>query len=267
MAQKATALVMAACRRGVDDPVAKLQNKSHKCLVEIDGVVMLERVIDTLLVAGCFERIYVSIESEEPLRTVPRLCEWLDQKRIMTVKSRDTLADSVLSAARDIPEPLPLIVTTGDNALHTPELIRSFMDQFWAHDGDVMVAFTNADVVRQDYPTIGLAYHILKDGGYSACNLYGLRREAALKTARIFESGGQFGKRHLRILKAFGIMPFILYKLKLVGLEQLMQRIGRNLGCTVDTAMLDYSFGPIDVDNLQFFAIAEETLKHRRHAA
>ena len=30
-------LVMAASRRGVDDPVARIQGLSHKCLVTLDG--------------------------------------------------------------------------------------------------------------------------------------------------------------------------------------------------------------------------------------
>ena len=43
-----TALVMAASRQGVDDPVAMLQDKSHKCLVEIDGIAMIDDVRDPL---------------------------------------------------------------------------------------------------------------------------------------------------------------------------------------------------------------------------
>ena len=107
---------------------------------------------------------------------------------------------------------------------------------------------------------------MLKDGGYSACNLYALRREKSLSAVRVFESGGQFGKRHKRILKAFGITPFIVYKLKLMGLNGLITLIGRKLRVTIDPVLLDYPFGPIDVDNKNSFDITEETLKKRRGA-
>ena len=103
----------------------------------------------------------------------------------------------------------------------------------------------------------------MKDGEFSACNLYGLRSEKALKAIRIFEGGGQFGKRHLRILKAFGIMPFIHYKLRTLSAQELMDKIASNLGVTADTLMLDYPEGPIDVDNPQFFTIAERMLRLR----
>lgn len=263
----ATVLVMAASRKGVDDPVARLQGKSHKCLVEIDGQVMLERVLDALIDSDCFNRIYVSVEDEAILRATPRMDAWFREGRVALVRSSGNLADSVLSAVDVIPNPLPLIITTGDNALHTPELIRDFMRAFWTRDEDVSLAFTRDDVVLRDYPESGLAFHRLKDGGYSACNLYGLRRERALSAVRVFESGGQFGKRHKRILKAFGVTPFILYKLKLTGLAGLIAVIGRKLRVSIDPVLLEYPFGPIDVDNKHSFDITEETLRKRREAA
>jgi GTP:adenosylcobinamide-phosphate guanylyltransferase len=263
----ATILVMAASRRGVNDPVAQLQNKSHKCLVEIDGQVMLERVVEVLIESECFSSIYVSVESEDILRATPKMSAWVDEGRMSFVASSGNLADSVLSAVDVIPNPLPLIITTGDNALHTPELVRDFMRAFWTRDEDVSVAFTRDDVVLRDYGNSGLAFHMLKDGGYSACNLYGLRRERSLQAVRVFESGGQFGKRHKRILKAFGVTPFIVYKLKLMGLAGLVGLIGRKLGVTIDPVLLNYPYGPIDVDNKNSFEITEATLKKRRGAA
>lgn len=261
-----SALIMAAGRKGVKDSVAALQNKSHKCLVEIDGVVMLVRVVETLIESGRVGDIYVSVENEGVLRGVPQLAEWLDNGTIHVADSRDTLADSVLAAIETMPNPLPLMITTGDNALHTPELVRDFMDDFEKGDRDVAVAFSTAEDVMRDFPDVGLAYHRIKGGAYSACNVYGLRNERALNSIRIFEGGGQFGKKHWRILKAFGVMPFILYKLKLSGVDGLMHRIGRNLGVTVDVVLLEYSYGAIDVDNPQFFEITERALAERRLA-
>jgi len=258
---------MAGSRKGIDDPVARLQNKSHKCLVEIDGVVMLERVIEVLIDSGCFKRIYISIEEEAPLRTVPRISAWLDDGTVAFVPSRERLPDSIIAAAEVIESPFPLVLTTGDNALHTPEFVRTFVEGFAAADEDLSVAFTRAEDVRREYPEILLAYHELKDGGVSACNLYGLRSEKALTAVRVFEGGGQFGKKHFRILKAFGLMPFILYKLKAVTSDNLMRRIGRSLGVTIDTVFLPEAFGPIDVDNPQFFDISEKALAKRRLAA
>lgn len=266
-AGQATLVVLAASRKGVDDPVARLQGVSHKCLVMLDGQVMLERVVEVALDSGCFERIFISIEDEAVVRSVPRLAAWMDQGRLGVVKSGDSLAVSIRLAAETLDNPLPMIITTGDNALHTPAVLRDFMDQFWRVEGDVALGFTTAAVVLRDVPDSTLAFHWLKDGGFSSTNLYGLRHERALDTARIFEGGGQFGKKHWRILKAFGVMPFILYKLKSVTGQQLLSRIARNLGVTADLILLDYAFAPIDVDNPASFAQTEAILQARREQA
>ncbi len=257
-------LVLAASRSGADDPVARLKNVSHKCLAPIDGVVMLERVVQTILDSGAFGQIYIAIENEDLLRTVPALARWLDDGVIRMAPCRNNLADSVLAAVEVMDAPFPLFITTGDNALHTPQILRDFADQFAKLHGDVAAGFTTAAKVMEDYPQVGLAYHRLKDGGFSSCNLYALRSPKALKAVRIFEGGGQFGKRHWRIVKAFGLWSFVLYRFRLATLDELMQRIARNMGITADTIMLPYSYGPIDVDNIAFFEISEQALAKRR---
>jgi len=122
-------------------------------------------------------------------------------------------------------------------------------------------------VVLREFADSGLAFHQLKDGGSSSCNLYGLRNARALTAVKVFEGGGQFGKRHMRILKAFGVWPFVLYKLKLTTMRGLIGAIGRRLGVTMAPVMLDYPFGPIDVDHKHSFDITEAALIRRREAA
>jgi GTP:adenosylcobinamide-phosphate guanylyltransferase len=260
-------LVMAASRRGVDDPVAKIQGLSHKCLVTLDGQVMLERVLEALVDSGCFGKIHVSVDRADILTATPRMKGWVDEGRVIFVQSHGNLADSVLKAVDEIDSPLPMIITTGDNALHTPEIIRDFVRDALASSADAVVGFTSEDVVLQDYANSGLAFHRLKDGGFSSCNLYALKTLNSLKAVKIFEGGGQFGKRHMRILKAFGVWPFIIYKLKLKGLPGLLNAIGRRMKVSVDVSWLDYPWGPIDVDHKHSFDLTEATLVKRREAA
>jgi len=262
-----TALILAASPRGAGDPVARLQGVSHKCLVRIAGRPMIERVVDTLLATGGFERIVVSIESEAVLRALPRCAQWLDAGVLEVLPSRANLAESITAIAEQVAEPLPLVVTTGDNALHTPELVADFLARFLAGDADVALAFTAEDVVSPAVPDSGLAFHRLRDGGFSSCNLYGIRSRKGLDSARVFRSGGQFGKRHWRILRAFGLLPFVLYKLKLATAAGLLRRIGRNLGVAVEIVMLAYPEGPIDVDGPASFHLSERLLRQREARA
>jgi len=264
-----TGLILAAGRAGIVDPVAASQNKSHKCLVEIAGRIMLERVVDSLMQSGGVQPIFVSIEDEAALRTVPTLAQWLDDGTIRVVKSARNLADSVISGIQQIEKELgpdaawPIVVTTGDNALQTPGMVQDFLDQSLASDSDIAMAFTRDDVVLQEHPEPGLAFHRLKDGGFSANNLYLLRSANSLSAVNVFRSGGQFGKRHMRILKSFGVLPFILYKMKATTGAKLLARIGRNLGIKLEMILSPFADGPIDVDNMGSYTLCEAILKKR----
>lgn len=262
-----TALVMAASRQGVDDPVARLQDKSHKCLVSIDGIAMIERVIQTLIDSACFGRILVSIENEKVLQGLKSTRRWLAESVIEVVPSSGNLADSVISIGNMDKQPLPLIITTADNALHTPELVRDFVAAFTQGKADVAVAVTRESTVLAQYPHGEFGFFRFRDGGYSFCNLFGIRSPRGLEGAKIFRTGGQFRKHPWRILGIFGVLPLLLYKLRLVGLDGFIRRVTGKLGLMIDAVRMPYAYAPIDVDNVKTFAFSEQTLQQRRQAA
>jgi len=262
-----TALVLAASRQGVDDPVAKIQDKSHKCLVTIDGVAMIERVVQTLIDSECFGRILISIESEQVLESLPAAMRWLRQGVIEIVPSSGNLADSVVGLSRTVKDPLPMVITTADNALHTPELVRYFVAAFARSTADAAVATTPENTVITEYPDGEFGFFRFKDGGYSFCNLFGIGSSSALEAATIFRSGGQFRKHPWRVLKVFGVLPLILLKWRLITLDNFTRRITRKLGINVDVVRLPYPFAPIDVDNPKTFEFSEKLLRARRQGS
>ena len=85
--RKATALILAASRLGPQDIVAQSQNVSHKCLITLDGMVMLERVVGEVKKAKDIDRIFVSIEKEELIDSVPALKEMREKGEIQKSKS------------------------------------------------------------------------------------------------------------------------------------------------------------------------------------
>jgi GTP:adenosylcobinamide-phosphate guanylyltransferase len=265
--KKYTALVLAASRRGAQDPVAQIQGLSHKCLVTLNGVPMVERVIDSLRKAKNIGRVFVSIETPEILRAVPTLAAMLDKGEIIAVQSEGNLAQSVYSAVSAINDPFPLIISTADNALHTSELADYFCDEIDKGSSDVFVGMTRAQLILDKYPGGQRAFHRLKDGAYSSCNLYGIKTQQGVKAAEAFATGGQFGKKPHRIIAAFGIIAFILYKLRLVPLAGVMRQISRALKINVEAALIPWAEGPIDVDNAKDYALVTSILEAREGKA
>ena len=103
------ALVLAA-QRGVEDPLAGLSPKGHKCLLPIAGRPMIERVVAALIAAQEVGEIAISIDRREVLEEVPGFAELIAAKRLRVVQSAATPATSVLEgvAALDIAQRSPL---------------------------------------------------------------------------------------------------------------------------------------------------------------
>lgn len=259
--QTFTALVLAASRKGPGDAVAQIQNKSHKCLVSLNGTAMIERVIQTVVDTKAVSRIFVSVEDPAILREVPKVAAWLDSGVIMPVQSLGNLAESVFSAVKEIPDPYPLIITAGDNALHTPDMLEHFCAEMSKSDADAFIAMTQAQLILDKYPEGARAFHRLKDGAYSSCNLYGVTNDKGVNGAKPFATGGQFGKKPMRIAKGFGLFSLILYKLQWLTLDGVAKRISKAIKAKTDAVLMPWAEGPIDVDNPKDYALVTKILK------
>lgn len=256
-----TALVMAASRRGATDPVAQATGVAQKSLAPVAGVAMISHVLRALRGSAAVGRIFVSIERAALLDGVP------DSEGVIVVPSAATLADSVFAAVRAMPaDPWPLLITTSDNALHTPTLLDEFARASLASGADVTVAMTPATVTLAKYPQGIRAFHHFKDGDASGCNLYALMNGRALIAARAFAGGGQFGKKPWRVLRAFGPGLFIRHILRRLTMDEAIAGAGKAFGLEIRAVRLDIAEAPIDIDNTADLALAEEVLRARESA-
>ncbi len=259
-----TALVLAASR-GSLDPLAQAGGVSHKSFIDIAGTPMLERVVRSLVESGRVQRLIVSIERDSIDEARRILAGVPGAAGIEYVPSRENIGTSVIAAASD-PARLPMIITTGDNALHTPELIRSFCASLDGLTADGALGLTRAELILEKYPGGQRAFHRFADGAFSSCNLYAFLHPAAVGAARIFNSGGQFGKKPKRLIGAFGLLAFMLYKSRWLRLETFLRLLSRGLGISVAPIDIPFAEGPIDVDRMEDWQLAEEIIALREAA-
>ena len=123
--QSYTGLVLAASRGNLD-PLAQAGGVSHKCFIDISGQPMLRRVVRAVMESGRIGRTIVAIEPDSIDEAKAILAGLPGAETIEYVASRDNIASSVDAVAST--DLLPLIITTGDNALHTAEMVRFFCD-------------------------------------------------------------------------------------------------------------------------------------------
>ncbi|MFC2952582.1 NTP transferase domain-containing protein [Marinicaulis aureus] len=242
---RCTALVLAASR-GSLDPLAQAGGVSHKCFIDIAGQPMLRRVVGAVLESGRAKRTIVLIEQESIEEAKAILAGLPGAEHITYMPSQDNIGSSVAAVAA--PDMLPLVITTGDNALHTGEMFGFFCDALDGLTDDVAVGLTPATYVLEKYPDGNRAFHRFRDGAYSSCNLYAILTPHGIEGAQVFKSGGQFGKKPRRLIGAFGLFAFLLYRSRLFTLRTVLQTLSRGIGVRTAPVLMPYAEGPIDVD-------------------
>jgi len=255
-----TALGLAASRGNLD-PLAEAGGVSHKCFIDIAGRPMLRRVVEAVMASGRIGRTIVGIEEASIAEAKALLAPLPGAEAIEYVASRETIGASVAAVAGE--DMLPLVITTGDNALHTAEMVRYFCDALDGLEEDGALGLTPAEVVLAAYPEGNRAFHRFRDGAFSSCNLYALLTPRALAAPRIFNSGGQFGKKPKRLIGAFGLVAFMLYKSRLFTLRTVLNALSRTIGIRTAPVLMPFAEGPIDVDRMQDWQLANRIIAGR----
>jgi CTP:molybdopterin cytidylyltransferase MocA len=265
-----TALVLAASRGNLD-PLAQAGGVSHKCFIDIAGQPMLRRVVQAVIESDRMSRIIVSIEegSIEEAREI--LAPLTGAESIVYFPSHDNIATSVAAVGEAFPDSLPLVITTGDNALHTGEMVRYFCDALGAaaaEGADGAIGLTPATYVLEKYPEGNRAFHRFRDGAFSSCNIYALLTRKALEEGpKVFRGGGQFGKKPKRLIGAFGLVAFLAYRSRRFRLAAILKFLSRAVGIRTAPVLMPFAEGPIDVDRPQDWELANRIVREREAAA
>ena len=258
-----TGLVLAASRGNLD-PLAQAGGVSHKCFIDISGQPMLRRVVRAVLESGRIGRTIVAIEPDSIEEAKAILADLPGAAGIEYVASRENIAASVDAVAT--PDILPLVITTGDNALHTDEMVRFFCDALdWVNE-DAAIGLTPAHYILEKYPEGNRAFHRFRDGAFSSCNIYALMNARSLKATRVFATGGQFGKRPKRLIGAFGLSAFLIYKSRLLKLRTFLKFLSLAIGVKTAPVLMPFAEGPIDVDRMQDWDLANRIVRDREAA-
>jgi len=252
------AIVLAAQRPGVVDPLAAAAGLSQKCLVPVEGMPLIAHVVRALFATPGLHALRVSVEPE----VVPMLRAALPEGScpVEYVPSAANLADSVHQATLGLDG--PTVVTTADNVLLTPGAVAQALDAI-RHGADVGLAMARRAAVLAAHPDGQRRFYRFRDDAYSNCNLYVFAGARALRTAEGFRSGGQFAKKPLRLVGAVGVVNVALMLLGRLTLAGALRRLSRRFGLTVVPVVLDDGAHAIDVDNARTHRVAGELLARR----
>ncbi|MDX1710737.1 MAG: nucleotidyltransferase family protein [Rhodovibrionaceae bacterium] len=257
----ATALVLAGSR-GPGDPVARAAGVGHKALAPVAGRPMILRVLDALEQSGEVGPIAVVIEAGADLSSVPELATMFDEGRLLRFDAASGPAASVAEALKRLDTQAPVLVTTADHPLLSPQMIAEVL-RGAPREAAVTVAVTPAEVVRGCYPgSVRTFYRFGKDA-VSGCNLFVLRGHEARRAVAFWQTIEGARKRPWRMVAALGPVTLAAFLAGRLSLEGALARLSRRLGVPLGVVRLAIAEAAIDVDRPEDLALVERILTER----
>lgn len=252
------AVVLAAQRAGVIDPLAAQAGVTHKCLVPIAGRALLTHVVAALQATPGVERIRIVVEPAMSAQIQPLLPP--GSVPVEFIAAAPNLVDSVYAATRDVDQ--PTILTTADNVLLTPGAVAAVQAAL-SGGAEVVFALASRSAVLAAHAEGQRRFYRFRDDAYSSCNLFGFAGARAFRGAEMFRGGGQFAKKPLRLVAAIGVFNVALFLLGRLSLDGAMERLSRRLKLRAAAVVLHDGAHAVDVDNERTFRVASLLLARR----
>lgn len=258
------ALVLAG-RRSSGDALADASGYGHRALLPIAGVPMLLRVVRTLRESGLDAPIAVSAGEEDLLTAQPELAALTAAGRLVFHRSAESPAASVADYFTTSCGGGPLLVTTADHPLLTPEMVHFFLEGAERSRADFVVGLVAGSIFRARFPNQPRTFIVLKGEKFSGANLFYLRGPAAAAVPRFWTRAEHFRKQPWRLVSVFGLANLALFAIGRLDLAGALVRASRVIGAGVDAVVLPFPEAAIDVDREADRVTAEKLLGRGGH--
>ena len=258
-----TILILAGKRDGKLDPLAEKAGVSHKAVVPIRGKPLIQWVLEAVEQAWPDNAILVSIHDPAVLEPLPIVQRLKAEGRLRFPPAQHGIVESLEAAVAE-GATFPLLITTGDNVLVTPEALRRLHDEATAAGAEAALSYATREQIFAAHPEGQRRFYEFRDQAISNCNAYWLRDRKALAAAESFRGGGQFSKTPGAILKAFGLWNLIGFRQKWWTLDKAMRNLSRRFRVKIVPVPVTDGALAVDVDNERTYGIAETLLESRK---
>jgi GTP:adenosylcobinamide-phosphate guanylyltransferase len=252
-----TALILAGNREGRTDPMAEAAGVSHKALLPIAGAPMILHVIRALRASNLIQRIVVSSERADILSP------FAEAGAVLIRPSATSPSRSVAAAVSEFGT--PLLVTTADHALLTPEILQSFLSRI-PEQSDAAAGVARSGVVRAIYPNTQRSWIRLRDGDFSGCNLFFLQTPNAGRAVDFWQRLEGQRKSPFAMARIIGLTTLLQYSLRILTMKRAVRLLSRRIDASLAIVELPFADAAVDVDKPADLLLADETISKRRAA-
>ncbi len=222
---------------------------------------MLGRVAATLLGAPEIGRIVILAQDPQSPQ-VGDAAELAAHPRISFAPAGRGIAASISAIAGSSAAPFPLLVTTADHVLLTPDMLAEFLSG--AADCDAAFGVGEKASMDAAYPGSRRTWLKFPDGHYSGANLFALRTVKVATALNLWEGYEQDRKQAWKLFARFGPNLFLRALTRTISFPAAVRRAGLRLSVRVKPIVMSAAEAMIDVDKPADHALAERILSARR---
>lgn len=170
-------------------------------------------------------------------------------------------AASALSALEKLNH-FPALLTAGDHALLTGEIIDSFCTQALSSspDFDLVIGFVPYELVKAKWPESKRTLLKFSNGKFCGSNLFAIMTPAGRKALDFWRQAEADRKHPWRIARRFGFMALLLYLLRRLSLEDALGGLSAAAGCRIGHVKVGFARAAVDVDSVEDQKLAEKIL-------
>ncbi len=256
-------LVLAGDRTAAD-PVAAHAGVACKAAVPAAGVPLLARVLDTLGAVPGVGRILVVGPKQEALADCPGLRVALKQARVSHLEPLPSPSRSAAAGLAALGTGGPVLLTTTDHALLTPDMVAAFISGSRLIGADVTVGLVPHARVQAAFPGVRRTVLRFRDGEYCTCNLFGFWAPAGGRVIDFWVNVERQRKHPARLVAGvLGVTGFLGYVLGTLTLADALARASRRLGARIAPVILEDAEASVDVDTPEDLRRVESVLARR----
>ncbi len=260
---KFTALILAA-DRGPDDPVAKAAGVPCKSLTPIDGIPMVFRVLDALDASNEIDGRILCGPPKHIVEKESALGNLIETGKIAWFENLQTPSSSAYHVLQTLPENIPVLLTTADHALLSPQIIDYFCNAARAIKCDVVVGVARHEDVMKAHPETRRTATRLQDGAYCGCNLFAFLTPDARIAADFWRQVESERKKPLRMIQKLGWVPVLRYLLGRLSLDDALISISRRLGFKAGAVIMPFADAAVDVDSVSDLELVKKIVAEKQ---
>ncbi|MEL7480751.1 MAG: NTP transferase domain-containing protein [Pseudomonadota bacterium] len=155
----------------------------------------------------------------------------------------------------------PLLITTCDHPLLTPQMIDALLKGAEASGCDFAVGLAPKELVQSAYPETERTYLNLAGEGYSGCNLFLVRTPEGRRALEFWRDVAHDRKNPLKIARRFGFRSLVRMFTGQLNLAEAFAHGSKRIGAKLSPIVIPFAEAAIDVDKPADLALVRRIMK------